>query len=114
MSTPRRLPEIRVTLKRVPPGERAVPLNYPDNLGIRTKLGGEPAWIQGDDTPQCSGCGQPMTFVAQIDSVEHDSRLNPLRRDCMEDKDYMFGDVGMIYVFFCYQCCQPGCVHQCY
>jgi hypothetical protein len=110
----RRLPEIRVTLERVPPEQRAVPLDYPDNLGLRTKLGGEPEWIQGDDTPACPHCGRQMTFVAQIDSIEHDSPQNPLGRDPLGELDYMFGDVGMIYVFFCEECCEPGCVHQCY
>lgn len=114
MSEARRLVEIRVTLERVPQGQQAVPLAYPDNVGLRTKLGGEPDWIQGDEVPECPHCGQRMAFVAQIDSVEHDSENNPLRRDCLEDQDYMFGDVGMIYVFFCFDCCQPNCVHQCY
>ncbi len=108
------LPEIRVSLQRVGAGERAVPLDYPDNLGIRTKLGGTPDWIQGDDTPECSSCGQPMTFVAQIGSIEHDNKHNPLRRDCLTKKDYMFGDVGMIYVFYCFQCCQAAAMEQCY
>jgi hypothetical protein len=110
----RQLPEIRVSLERVSEGQRALTLDYPDNLGLRTKLGGTPDWIQGDDTPQCDSCGEQMTFVAQIDSIEHDNDHNPLRRDCLEDKDYMFGDVGMIYVFWCFECGRPACVDQCY
>jgi hypothetical protein len=108
------LPEIRVVLERVLPGERAVALDYPDNLGMRTKLGGAPDWIQNDDTPHCDQCDTLMTFVAQIDSIEHDNRHNPLRRDCMGQQDYMFGDVGMIYVFFCRECGNPSAVQQCY
>ena len=114
MADPRELAEVRVSLARVPPGDRAVHLEYPDNLGLRTKLGGEPEWIQGEDTPACPHGNEQMAFVAQIDSIEHDSKLNPLRRDCLDDQDYMFGDVGMIYVFFCYDCCHPSCIHQCY
>ncbi len=114
MSEPRVLPELRVILERVPSGQRAVLLDYPDNLGLRTKLGGEPDWIQGPEVPDCPSCGQAMTFVAQIDSVEHDSPHNPLRRAWPEEQVYMFGDVGMIYVFFCFDCCEPACVHQCY
>src|SRR5437870_5543849 len=114
MSEPRRLAEIRVTLQRVPPGERAVAGDHNESLGLRTKLGGEPDWIQYEETPTCPHCGRLMPFVAQIDSVEHDSDHNPLRRNCLDDQDYMFGDVGMIYVFFCYDCCQPASVHQCY
>ena len=114
MPEPRRLSELRVTLERVAPGDRAVQLEYPDNLGLRTKLGGQPEWIQDDETPACPECGTLMTFVAQIDSLEHNAPGNPLRRGALVDKDYMFGDVGMIYVFFCYDCCKPAAVHQCY
>ena len=116
MSKPKYLPEIRVKLEGVAPGDRAVPLDYPDNLGKRTKLGGEPDWIQGDDTPVCASCGEAMIFVAQIDSIEQDNEHNPLGRDGLgrADYEYMFGDVGMIYVFFCFDCCRSACVDQCY
>ena len=29
-------------------------------------------------------------------------------------QDYMFGDVGMIYVLFCFSCCATFSVHQSY
>jgi uncharacterized protein YwqG len=100
------LPEIRVKLERCEPGEKAVSLEDPDSLGLRTKLGGEPDRIQpGSETPTCRLCGNPMTFVAQIDSVEHWSEHNPLAKCPFEQhQDYMFGDVGMIYVWFCFGC----------
>jgi hypothetical protein len=109
----RTLPEIKVALTRCRRGQRAVALGYPQNLGMRTKLGGEPDWIQGEEVPFCSDCDAPLTFVAQIDSVEHESDKNPLAKHAVE-KDYMFGDVGMIYVFFCFSCCTPYSIHQCY
>ena len=31
------------------------------------KVGGEPAWFQGDQTPRCDDCGRDMDFVAQLD-----------------------------------------------
>jgi uncharacterized protein YwqG len=115
MPEPTILPEIKVTLTRCQSGQRAVPLDYPDNLGTRTKLGGQPDWIQGDQTPHCSSCGEPMTFVAQIDSVEHWSDKNPLSKNAIKEKqDYMFGDVGMIYVFFCFECLSTQSVFDCY
>jgi uncharacterized protein YwqG len=95
-------------------GERAVRLKDPDNLGLRTKLGGKPDWIQDDQTPTCRSCRKSMTFIAQIDSIEHDSDKNPLRRDCLGHQDYMFGDVGMIYVFFCFDCGRTASEFQCY
>ena len=114
MSDVKLLPEIRVTLERVEAGDRAVPLDYPDNLGTRTKLGGVPNWIQGDATPECESCGEPMTFVAQIDSSAHDNKHNPLRRNSLGRQDYMFGDVGMVYVFYCFECAMPACLEQGY
>jgi len=30
-------------------------------------LGGEPAWIQGDETPACDDCDEEMTFAAQLE-----------------------------------------------
>ena len=93
----------------------AVPLSYPDSLGQQTKFGGEPYWIQGDESPSCRHCGEPMTFVAQIDSLEHQSAHNRNRRDPLSgDQHFMFGDVGMIFVFFCDDCSEPETVFQCY
>ncbi len=31
------------------------------------QLGGEPFWLQADETPSCDQCQQPMTFVAQLE-----------------------------------------------
>jgi hypothetical protein len=93
------LSEVRVILQRLQPGERAVELDYPDNLGKRTKLGGEPDWIQSPESTLCS-CGAELTFVAQIDSIDdHGASGIPYNQ-----QEYMFDDVGMIYVFFCSEC----------
>jgi hypothetical protein len=114
MSEPTHLPEIRVCLEGVPPGQSAVPLDYPDSRGCRTKLGGEPDWVQNDNTPECSCCGQAMTFVAQIDSIAEGPWHTYRHHKYLDAKGYMFGDVGMIYVFFCYECLQADCVFQCH
>jgi hypothetical protein len=109
------LPEIKVALTRCAGRQRAVPLNYPDNLGLRTKLGGKPDWIQGPEIPYCTQCKSSLTFIAQIDSIEHESETNPLSIPARGGKqDYMFGDVGMIYVFLCFYCNAPYAVHQSY
>jgi len=52
-------------------------------LGQRSKLGGSPTWIQFDETPQCPRCSHAMTFLAQIDSIEHDEPSNPHRVNCL-------------------------------
>lgn len=116
------LPEFRVTLTRMKKDETADPIGDEiplyDHLGRRTKLGGEPDWDQGEDVPVCEGCKKKkkkkMTFVAQIDSVEHQSKSNPHSVSALsKDQKWMFGDVGMIYVFFCFGCGETKSVFQC-
>jgi len=110
------LPEFAVTLKRVTDATSST-ANYRRDyyrLGLRTKLGGTPDWEQGDETQLCPHCGKTMSFVAQIDSVEHDSSVNPHSVDALsDDQKCMFGDVGMIYVFLCFECGTPSAVMQC-
>ena len=108
---PSPLREYRVLLQRVPVGEPAID---PDRLGERSKLGGMPDWVQNDETPRCTGCGELMTFVGQLDSVEHQSTDNPHSINALSsDQEFMFGDVGMIYVFFCKDCLEPVAIFQC-
>ena len=80
-------------------------LEYPHNLGKRSKLGGEPDWIQNDDTPKCPHCNQYMEFVAQIDSIGYTGSASTTG-ECM------FGDVGMIFVFYCKDCGETKAVFQ--
>ncbi len=55
------------------------------------QLGGEPEWIQNDETPTCGSCGKPMTFVAQFEEgPDHETSIN-------------FGS-GCGYAFACGQC----------
>jgi len=79
--------------------------------GGRTKLGGNPQWIQSDATPACSGCQKAMTIVAQIDSLSAED--SDLGRRLEARGSYLFGDVGMIYVFWCSQCMGTQAVFQC-
>jgi hypothetical protein len=61
----------------------------PPEIGTRHRLGGNPNFIQRDDFPTCPDCGKPMTFYAQIDSVNDEVCL---------------ADCGMIYVFVRFDC----------
>ena len=113
--TTRSLRIYKVSVAPVASEDEAVPLAYPNSLGTQTKLGGVPYWIQSDETPACPHCREPMAFLAQLDSIEHQSKHNPHARDAITGgQHYMFGDVGMIYVFFCYECCEPASIFQCY
>lgn len=107
-----RLREYQVSLKRLLEGAPSVD---PDDLGCRTKLGGSPDWEQEDEYPRCPHCTESMSFVAQIDSVEHQSEDNPHSIDPLSpEQQYMFADVGMIYVFFCFECSEPTALLQSY
>ena len=46
--------------------------------------------------PRCPGCGEAIDFVGQIDSI---GCINK-REDLTASDAYVFGDRGMIYVFF--------------
>jgi hypothetical protein len=101
---PALLREYKVQITPCSPGEHAIAdPEDPANDGLKTKFGGSPDWIQGEEWQQCPECKSIMTFVAQIDSFEMESRENPNSRKAGE-QDYMFSDVGMIYVFYCISC----------
>ena len=41
------------------------------------QLGGRPEWIQAEEVPDCPVCGQPMTFVAQLEEgYDHEHSAN--------------------------------------
>ena len=51
--------------------------------------GGEPAWLQNEETPNCDACAQPMEFVAQLEpGPDWKTEMN-------------FGGSGCAYVFRC-------------
>ncbi|WP_431783314.1 hypothetical protein [Streptomyces chumphonensis] len=56
------------------------------------KLGGEPEWLQGDETPRCTGCEGVMMLVAQLEEG-HDHRTGA-----------DFGGGGCGYGFLCAPC----------
>ncbi len=102
------LPTYRISLTPISDDESDT------RLGLRSKLGGVPNWDQSDEVPNCPDCKRAMTFVGQIDSIHHDSKDNPHRIDCVSGKQlFMFGDVGLIYLFFCFDCLQPKAIFQC-
>lgn len=59
------------------------------------KLGGNPDWLQGDETPTCNVCGKAMHFVAELEEgPDHKTAMN-------------LGS-GMAYVFICTPCDGPA------
>lgn len=110
------LKEYRIILEEVPEGEESTGSDD-DNVGFRSKLGGEPNWIQEPEVPVCPDCGIPMTFVGQIDSIEQMkyTHNNSLTFTLPTSKIlYDFGDAGMLYLFYCFYCSHTESVFQCY
>lgn len=108
---PQILREYRILFERVPEGEAAIDGN---ELGQRSKLGGSPNWVQTDQTPTCPRCGKEMRFVGQLDSLEHQNKANPHSIKALSrQQHFMFGDVGLIYLFFCFDCCATQAIFQC-
>lgn len=97
------LRQYRIKFVKESKGAQAGP--NPGKPGMRSKLGGAPDWLQAPNVPRCRACRQSMTFVAQINSMEHDEPHNPHAVSCLAGQPhFMFGDVGMIYVFMCFGC----------
>ena len=109
-SFPEPLPEFEVTLRRIKQNETAYPqgpdVAHYEHQGQRSKFGGFPERLHEDRKfPECPECGDLMHFVAQIDSIEHEWPSNP--HAGVSEQRWMFGDVGMLYVFFCFDCMCP-------
>ncbi|KOV64093.1 hypothetical protein ADK64_18035 [Streptomyces sp. MMG1121] len=65
------------------------------------QLGGQPGWLQGDETPACSTCTQPMSLVAQLEEgPDHATAMN-------------FGGCGTAFAFACGPCTQAAFLWQC-
>lgn len=111
---PAPLREYKVKLTACKPGEPAIKdPRDPDNDGLKTKLGGTPDWIQGEEWRKCADCKALMVFVGQIDSIEVENKKNPHSRPAGK-QDFMWGDAGMIYVFYCVSCASAAGVVQYY
>lgn len=63
--------------------------------GLIGLLGGEPQWVQDDETPTCT-CGQPMEFVLQLG----------------EQRDMNFGGDGCAFAFLCRGCSEARFLWQ--
>lgn len=65
------------------------------------QLGGQPAWIQYDETPTCTACARPMPLVVQLqEGRDHTTAMN-------------FGGGGRAYAFACEPCAQAVLLWQC-
>ncbi|MCW2934730.1 MAG: hypothetical protein JWM19_5692 [Actinomycetia bacterium] len=65
------------------------------------QFGGQPLWVQGDETPACPGCARPMSFAVQLEEG-HDYRTAA-----------NFGGRGCGYGFACHPCGTSAFLWQC-
>jgi hypothetical protein len=71
-----------------PEAETLPPFQWADpEVGRRHQLGGEPTWVQADETPTCRECGERMSFYGQLDSI---------------NDEMVLADAGLVYVFVCF------------
>jgi hypothetical protein len=99
MKEPRRFPEIPLTPSPTTADATAtVGFKWASpTVGRRHKVGGDPDWLQGPDVPACAECHGAMSFYGQLDSVGDTMTL---------------ADVGMIFVFVCFDCYSTKSVLQ--
>lgn len=67
-----------------------------------TKVKGEPSFIQNEEYPTCDKCGKRMEFWGQLSS---DEPVNKLLHKDLSDHNLMWGDVGIIYLYYCKDWC---------
>jgi hypothetical protein len=68
------------------------------------RVGGDPCWIQDSEYPTCPECGKRMVFLLQITSD----------LPTIDGGEWMWGDSGICYSFWCDECKVSGYLWQCY
>ncbi|GAA1075901.1 MULTISPECIES: hypothetical protein [Kitasatospora] len=98
---PRQLGAVRAVAYRPDPGGdyEAARLGRPDEA-LLGQLGGGPAWLQYDQTPDCPSCDRAMAMVVQLEEgPDHLTAMN-------------FGS-GSAYAFACEPCGSAAFLWQC-
>lgn len=98
---PAGVPDDGVSCVRGATGLRLLPDGSPMQAPVVGRVGGEPEWLQNDETPLCAVCVSPMTFTAELE----------------EGPDFAtaanFGGGGRGYVFRCDECTTAAFLWQC-
>ena len=96
------LPEADVRLRRTPDRWSLQDWALSNGRQNLNRVGGEPTWIQGPDHPSCPECSTTMSFVMQLDSLDVDG--GPW---------WLWGNGGILYVFWCTECSISATLWQC-
>ncbi|WP_327174242.1 hypothetical protein OG599_02400 [Streptomyces sp. NBC_01335] len=79
---------------------RLDPADEPTDEPVLGRLGGEPDWIQGDESPDCPVCATRMMFTAELaEGYDFATSAN-------------FGGGGRGYVFHCPPCGEAAFLWQ--
>lgn len=78
-----------------------------NQIGVRSKLGGSPNFLHGDQNSICQKCNREMTFIGQIDSFGLDPTLLAPES---EKQRWILEDAGLAYFFFCFECGNGDCI----
>src|ERR1700761_8132918 len=74
---PATVPDEGVTLLSAPTRFRLQPEEAVAQGPILGRVGGEPDWLQNDETPICADCTMPMTFTAELEEgYDHTAAAN--------------------------------------
>lgn len=85
------LPAFRLTQEPLDGEAKELMAHWENPAEAKHQLGGTPTFINSEHYPKCRGCGEEMTFYAQLDSAFQKEEL---------------ADSGMIYLFVCFDCCE--------
>lgn len=98
--TPATVPAEGETLQGAITALRCHPADAPPEEPVLGRLGGEPEWLQGDETPDCPSCATRMTFTAELEEgYDFATSAN-------------FGGGGRGYVFRCRPCGEAAFLWQ--
>lgn len=79
-------------------------ITVPEHYGAPETLliGGDPQWLQSDESPTCPRCSGPLRLLAQIDAL--------IDAGCGDAESYWlpFGSGGVGYMFICDRECHPS------
>ncbi|MEV6740760.1 hypothetical protein AB0N14_28955 [Streptomyces sp. NPDC051104] len=79
---------------------RLHPADVPTEERVLGRVGGEPGWLQGDETPDCPSCTTPMAFTAELqEGYDFAASAN-------------FGGGGRGYIFTCQPCDEAAFLWQ--
>jgi hypothetical protein len=98
--SPAAVPAEGTTLLGAVTALRGHPADTPTEQPVLGRLGGEPDWIQDDETPDCPTCGNRMAFTAELEEG-HDFATKG-----------NFGGGGRGYLFSCQPCGEAAFLWQ--